>query len=143
IALGRFDEAVQQIEKSLAVAQSTGSLKYIAKAHALRGGVALATGQLLEAEAELTEGLAVAQRIGYPTLTWQCAHALSKVLAARAEQDRGARDAMDQAREMVRLAVDTIKSVADRLTDPALARSFLAWGRVEAVHVDLDRLRSA
>ncbi|HXJ78078.1 MAG TPA: hypothetical protein VMS64_05275 [Candidatus Methylomirabilis sp.] len=143
IALGRFQDAAQQVEQSLHGARSTGSLKYIAKAHALRGEIALASGRWIEAEADLTEGLAIAQRIGYPTLIWQCAHALSKALAARAEQDRGARDAMDRAHEMARLAVDTIKSVADRLTDPALTRAFQAWGRVQAVHEDLDRLRRA
>jgi class 3 adenylate cyclase/tetratricopeptide (TPR) repeat protein len=143
IALGRFEDAVQQIEQSLAGARSTGSFKYVAKGHALRGEIALAAGRWAAADDELTEGLAVARRIGYPTLIWQSAHALARALAARAEHDRTARDAMDRAHEMARLAADTVQSVAGRLTDPAMTQAFLGWGRVQDVYDDLDRLRRA
>ena len=143
MVLGRPGEALAQIERSLAGARATGSKKYIARAHALRGEIALASGQWAEAEADLTEGLTLARRIGYPTLTWQCAHALSRTLAARGERDRPARDGIERAHEMARFAADTIRSVADRLTDPSLATTFLAWSRVRAVQEDLDRLRRA
>ena len=141
ITLGRPGDALPQIERALVGARATDSAKYIAKAHALRGEIALAAGQWVEAEADLAEGLRIARRIGYPTLTWQCAHALSRALAARAEHDRGARDRVEQAYEMARLAADTIQAVADRLTDAALATSLLSWSRVRAVQDDLDRLR--
>src|SRR5207247_276063 len=136
IALGRPDEALAQIERSLALARATGSQKYIAKAHALRGAIATAAGGWTDAEADLAEALGIARRIGYPTLTWQCAHALSRVLAARAQRDRTDRDAGERAYEMARLAADTIQSVAERIAEPALGASFRAWGRVQAVHGD-------
>jgi class 3 adenylate cyclase/tetratricopeptide (TPR) repeat protein len=140
IAKGRPEEALTYIERSLAGARTTGSRKYIAKAHALRGQIALAAGQLPEAEADLAESLAAARSMGYATLTWQCAHQLSRALIARAERDRTARGAHERGYEMAKLAADTIRSVADRLTDPALAASFLGWSRVRAVQDDLDRL---
>src|SRR6266542_1534878 len=143
IALGRPGDALPQIERALAGARATDSAKYIAKGHALRGEIAMAAGQWAEAEADLTEGLEIARRIGYPTLIWQCAHALSRALAARGERDRTARDGVERAHEMARLAADTIQSVADRLPDPALSTAFLSWSRVRAVHDDLDRLRRA
>ena len=141
IALGRSGDAVPQIERALAGARATGSAKYVAKAHALRGEIELAAGRWSEAEADLTEALLIAQRIGYPTLTWQCAHALSRAFASRAERDRAARGGVERAYEMVQLAADTIQTVADRLTDPALATALRSWSRVRAVHDDLDRLR--
>jgi hypothetical protein len=42
---------------------------------------------------------------------------------------------------MAQLAADTIQTVADRLTDPALATTLRSWSRVRAVHDDLDRFR--
>jgi len=143
IALGRHDEALAQIERSLTVAQSTHSQKYIAKAHALRGEIALAAGQPAAAETDLGKGLAIARRIAYPTLTWQCAHGLSRALIARAERDRTARDAAERAYEMARLAAETIRAVSERLVDPSLRASFRSWGRVQAVHDTLDHLRHA
>ncbi len=143
IALGRPGDALPQIERALAGARATDSAKYIAKGHALRGEIAMAAGQWAEAEADLTEGLEIARRIGYPTLIWQCAHALSRALAARGERDRTARDGVERAYEMARLAADTIRAVADRLPDPALTTAFRSWSRVRAVHDDLDRLRRA
>ncbi len=140
IALRRADEAVPLIERALAAARATASAKYIAKCHALRGDIALAAGLWAEAEADLAAGLGIARRIGYKTLAWQCAHALARALSARAEHERRAPDHMERAYEMVRLSADTIQSVADRLTDQALAASFLSWDRVRAVHDDLDRL---
>ena len=141
IALDRPGEAVPQIERSLAAARATGSAKYIAKCHALRGEIAFAAGRWAEAEAEVAEALGIARRIGYQTLTWQCAHALSRVLAARGEHERGACDRVERAWEMARLAADTIQSVAGRLPDPAMTAAFLSWSRVRAVQDDLDRLR--
>ena len=141
IALGRPDDALPQIERALTGARATDSAKYVAKAHALRGEIELAAGRWSEAEADLTEALLIAQRIGYPTLIWQCAHALSRALASRAERDRAARGVLERAYEMAQLAADTIQTVADRLTDPALATALRSWNRVRAVHDDLDRLR--
>ena len=140
IALGRPGEALPQIERSLAAGRATGSAKYIAKCHALRGEIAMAAGDWAQAESDLAEALGIARRIGYPTLAWQCAHALSRALAARGEGGSGAPDRAERACEMARLAADIIRSVTDRLPDPALKTAFLSWSRVRAVQDDLDRL---
>jgi hypothetical protein len=48
---------------------------------------------------------------------------------------------MERAHEMARLAADTIQSVTDRLSGPALTTSFQSWNRVRSVQEDLERLR--
>jgi class 3 adenylate cyclase len=78
-------------QAALSQARATASAKYVAKILALRGAVALAGGRWVRAEDDLAEGLDVARRIGHPTLVWQCAHALSRALAARAARSLGAR----------------------------------------------------
>jgi hypothetical protein len=140
MALERSDEAVREIERSLRGAQAKGSQKYIAKAHLLRGEIALGTGQLGEAEMDFAEGLGIARRIGHPTLIWQCAHALSRSLATDGPRNAAPRDAAQKAYEAAQLAASTIESVASRLTDPALLKSFRSWSRVQAVADHLDRL---
>jgi class 3 adenylate cyclase/tetratricopeptide (TPR) repeat protein len=140
IALGRPGDALPQIERALGGARATGSAKYIARSLALRGDIALAAGELTRAGDDLTEALGIAQHIGYPTLTWQCAHTLSRALVARAEANRGAPpDLTERAYEMSRLAAATIESVAERLSDPSLATAFRSWNRVQAVQQELDR----
>ena len=129
-----------QIERSLAAARATGSAKYIAKGHALRGEMALAAGGGAEAERDLAEALRIARQIGYRTLIWQAAHTLSRALAT-GPRERTAGDRMERAYEAARLAADTIQSVADGLRDSALTTSFLSWSRVRAALDDLDRLR--
>ncbi len=47
---------------------------------------------------------------------------------------------MEEAASLARLAVDTIETIAARVPDVALRRSFLGWSRVQAVRDDLDRL---
>jgi class 3 adenylate cyclase/tetratricopeptide (TPR) repeat protein len=143
IELGRPGEAASQIERSLAAARATNSAKYIARGHALRGDIALGAGEWARAESELAEALGLSRRMGYSTLVWQSAHALSRAMAARSEHERGARDRMAQAYEMARLADDTIQSVASRMPDEGLRTAFLSWTRVRSVQDDLDRLRRA
>jgi tetratricopeptide (TPR) repeat protein len=141
IALGRPDEALKEIERSLAGALATGSQKYVAKAHLLRGEIALGAGQPAEAEKYFAEGLDTARRIGHPTLIWQCAHARSRSLAPGAPRNAAPRDAAQKAYEMAQLAASTIESIASRLTDPHLHKSFMSWTRVQAVSDHLDHLR--
>ena len=76
--------------------------------------------------------MAIARRIGYPTLTWQAAHLLARADAA------GGR--MDQAVATARLAAETLDWIASRLPDAAARRTFLAWPRVGAAREDVDRL---
>jgi class 3 adenylate cyclase/tetratricopeptide (TPR) repeat protein len=124
--------ALEQADKALRQAQATGSLKYQAKALALRGQIFLDTGQPDGAGRELAEALALARRISYPTLTWQAAHLLARADAAAGR--------MDKAVTAARLAADTLDQIAGRLPDAALRRNFLAWPRVNAAREDLERL---
>ena len=126
-------KALEQVEKCAGLARNTGSMKYVARAHALRGEIALGARQWGEAETSLSEALRIAREIRYPTLTWQAAHLLAR---ARAGQNK-----MEDAFASARLAAETIDAVAARLPEPAMKQTFLAWPRVQAVMDDLDRLR--
>jgi len=132
LALGDPTAALEQADKALRQARATGSLKYQAKALALRGQTFLDVGQRDRAAHELAEALDLARQIAYPTLTWQAAH-----LLARAEATRGR---MDQAVTAARLAADTLDQIAGRLPDAALRRTFQAWPRVIAAREDVERL---
>jgi Tfp pilus assembly protein PilF len=107
-------------------------MKYVSKAHALRGEVALRAGQWAQAESDLRQALAVARQIGYPTLTWQSTDLLAQALRA---QQR-----MDEAHDAARAAVETIDWIASRVPEPGLRQSFLGWQRVQAARETLDRL---
>jgi class 3 adenylate cyclase/tetratricopeptide (TPR) repeat protein len=135
LAVGEPGPALAQAEQALGQARATGSLKYSGKAHALRGQVALAERAWDRAAEDLAEALRLARHIAYPTLTWQAAH-----LLACAEASRGR---MAEAVGAARLAADTVDTIAGRVPDAALRRTFLAWSRVQAVRDDLDRLLRA
>jgi tetratricopeptide (TPR) repeat protein len=132
LATGEASRALQQADKALAQARGTGSVKYQAKALALRGEIFLEAGQRDEAVPELAEALALARRIGYPTLTWQAAHLLARAQAARGDTEGAARSA--------RLALETMEQIAERIPDADLRRAFLSWRRVETAREDADRL---
>ena len=135
LAIGESEKALVHVEKGLLQARSTGSLKYIAKSHALRGEITLGMRQWSPAETALDEALRLAQQIRYPTLTWQVAHLLAQ---ARAEQHK-----MDDAFTAASLAVETIEAAAAKIPDPVLKQTFLLWPRVQAVREDLDRFGRA
>jgi tetratricopeptide (TPR) repeat protein len=135
LVMGEPEKALVQVEKGLAQACATGSMKYIAKFHAFRGETALRAQQWSQAETDLSEALRIAQQIGYPPLTWQAAHLLSRT---RAGQHK-----MEDAFTTARLAADTIEAVAARIPTSALQQTFLAWHRVQSVREDLDRCRRA
>jgi tetratricopeptide (TPR) repeat protein len=132
IAIGDPARALEHAEKALRQARGTGSLKYEAKALALRGQILLDDGQRDDARGDLAEALAIARRIGYPTLTWQAAHLLARTEAAAGRAD--------QAVTAARLTADTLELIVTRLPDPALRRTFLAWRRVATVQEDVERL---
>lgn len=132
LATGEASRALQQADKALAQARGTGSVKYQAKALALRGQILLEAGQRDEASRELAGALALARRIGYPTLTWQAAHLLARAQAATGDTDGAARSA--------RLALETMEQIAARVPDSGLRRAFLSWRRAETAREDADRL---
>ncbi len=135
IETGQPDAALAQLERGLAQALATGSRKYVARCHALRGEIALRAGQWGPAEADLEEALRIARAIGYPTLIWQSADRLAR---ARAGAGR-----VEAAVTAARLAAETIDAVAARIPDSALRATFLAWPRVEAARDELVRLGHA
>jgi len=138
---GRPEQALLQADKALHGARTTGSLKYVGKAHLLRGRIALTGEDWTGGEAELREALDVARRIEYPNLVWPAAGGLAAALASRAERERAARSKGDEVHALAALAADTIRSIADRAPEAALRESFLAWTPVQEAIEDLDRLR--
>jgi class 3 adenylate cyclase/tetratricopeptide (TPR) repeat protein len=131
LALDDRDRAMEQADKALRQARGTGSLKYAGKAHALRGEILLKAGRPADARRELIKALALARRIGYPTLTWQAAHLLSLACAAMGDLDVAT---------TARLTVATLEQIGGCLPDAAMRRTFLAWRRVETAREDAERL---
>jgi tetratricopeptide (TPR) repeat protein len=132
LAIGDAERAHAQADIALQQAQAIGSMKYVSKAHALRGEADLRLGQWTQAESELRQALAVARQIGYPTLTWQSADLLAQALRA---QQR-----LDEAYDTAQAAVETIDWVASRVPEESLRQSFLGWQRVQAARETFDRL---
>ncbi len=132
LALGRGDEALAWIERAASTARSTGSAKYLAKCHALRGDLASIGRRWDDAMTELGQALAIARRIEYPTLTWQAAHLLARAQAAAGR--------LEEAAGTARVAVETIDLVAERAPEPAMRRTFGEWGRVQTAREDLHRI---
>jgi tetratricopeptide (TPR) repeat protein len=77
LVLGAPERALTQVERGFSEARATGSMKYIARFHALRGEIVLAARQWSQAEADCREALRIARQISSPTLTWQAAHLIS------------------------------------------------------------------
>jgi hypothetical protein len=132
LVLGAPERALTQVERGFIEARATGSMKYVARFHALRGEIALAARQWSQAEADCREALRIARQISYPTLTWQATHLLARSQAGQ--------NNLESAFTTIQLAVDTIAAVAARIPDPALRETFLAWPRVQAVREEQDRL---
>ncbi len=141
LALGRPEQALSQADKALDGARATGSLKYVGKAHLLKGRIALAGGDWTGGELGLREALDVARRIEYPNLVWPAAHGLAAALASRAERERAARSKGDEVQILAALAADTIRSIAERAPETALRESFLAWTPVQAALEQLELLK--
>ncbi len=138
---GEPEMALRQVEKVLVRAGETGSLKYLGKAHLLRGRIAVAAHEWARGEADLREAVAIARRIEYPALIWPTTHALASALASRAEHERTSRAKGDESQALAVLAAETIGSMAERAPDAALRSTFLAWTPVQAALDDLERLR--
>jgi class 3 adenylate cyclase/tetratricopeptide (TPR) repeat protein len=132
LVLGAPDRALTQVEQGFIDARATGSMKYIARFHALRGEIALAARQWSQAEADCREALRIARQISYPTLTWQAAHLLAR--------SQTGQNNLEAAFATIQLAVETIDAVTTRIPDPALRETFLAWPRVQAIRAERDRL---
>jgi class 3 adenylate cyclase/tetratricopeptide (TPR) repeat protein len=132
LASGETAEALEQVERVLPTAQSTGSRKYIGRCHHLRGQIALAEGNAARAASELGDAVRIAREIEHPTLLWQAAIDHSSALAAigRAED----------AQVAARLALETIDGIAGRAPDAALRQSFVGWRAVQDAQARAARL---
>jgi hypothetical protein len=132
-ALGRDGEALAEATRGLGEADETGSTKYVGWFHLLQGELALRAGQAAVAVTELKWALEVAQRIGFPTLTWQSAHRLSEAQAADGHLTDAAAAAI--------LAAETIERMAAEAPDARCRETLLAWPRVQAAYETLERVR--
>jgi tetratricopeptide (TPR) repeat protein len=133
MALDRDGDALAAIDRGLAEAETTGSLKYVGWFHARRGEIALRAGDARAAVASLPRAVAVAREIGYPTLTWQAGD-----LLARSHADLGA---VDDALAAARLAEDTVTAIAAAAPEASLADTLARWPRVHAMRETLERIR--
>jgi tetratricopeptide (TPR) repeat protein len=133
MALGRDGEALAEVERGLAEAEQTESLKYVGWFHARRGELALRAGDAAAAASDLDRAVAIARRIGYPTLAWQAADLLAR---ARLRLGHG-----EQAGAAARLAEDTLAAIAAAAPDAALADSLRRWPRVQEMQETVERVR--
>jgi tetratricopeptide (TPR) repeat protein len=133
LVLGRDGDALAQAERGLEQARATGSQKYIGWFHGVRAELARRAGDVGRAVSELEAALAIAERIGYPTLTWQAAHRLATARAAAGDPAG--------ALASVRLATSTLERVAAEAPEPRLRQALEAWPRVQAVYETAERLR--
>jgi len=133
IAVGRPEEALIPLEQALVQARSTGCMKYVGKAHALRAQTAAIARRWREAEPDAMEAVRIAREIAYPTLIWQAADLLASIQAQRGKGD--------EAGAAARLTAETIEGLAARAPDLALRRSFMNWPRVQAALETAERLR--
>jgi class 3 adenylate cyclase/tetratricopeptide (TPR) repeat protein len=133
LALGRDGEALAAATRGLAEAEQTDSLKYVGWFHVRAGEIALRAGDATAAVERLDRAVAVARRIGYPTLAWQAAD-----LLARAHLALGA---AEPARAAARLAEDTVARIAAAAPEPALAESLRRWPRMHEMQETLEGVR--
>jgi tetratricopeptide (TPR) repeat protein len=132
-ALRRDGDALAQAARGLRQAEETGSTKYVGWFHLVQGELALRAGQPAAALTELGRALAVARRIGFPTLTWQSAHRLAEAQAAGG--------CLTDAGSAAILAAETIERMAAEAPDARCRETLLAWPRVQAAYETLERLR--
>ena len=131
--LGRDGDALAEANRGLAEAEQSASLKYVGWFHARRGELALRAGDATAAAASLERAVAIARRIGYPTLTWQAADLLARTHLALG--------AVDKAREAAALAERTVDAIASAAPEPALADDLWRWPRVHEMQETVERVR--
>jgi tetratricopeptide (TPR) repeat protein len=132
-ALGRDGLAAAEAARGLGQAKQTGSSKYAGWFHLVQGELALRAGDPEVAAEELGTALGAAQRIGFPTLTWQSAHRLAQANAAR--------DRLVDAAAAAALGAATIERMAAEAPDAQCRDTLLAWPRVQDLHETLERVR--
>jgi tetratricopeptide (TPR) repeat protein len=127
-ARGNYAVALSCADKGLHKATETSSLKYVGKARALRGAIALHQGAHADALSELSQAVAIAQRIDYAALAWQAGHLLLKAQVASGQ--------MDDVQITAQLLDNSIKRMASAATQLSQRRDFLEWSRVHAALED-------
>jgi predicted ATPase/class 3 adenylate cyclase len=132
LARGNATAALHMADRALARATQTGSLKYVGKARALRGSVALQQGAALEAARELSEAVAIAQRTDYAPLAWHAGHLLLRAQLATARVDAAADTA-----QRVNSAINRLAAAAPQSRQ---RQTFLERARVNAAMEDVARL---
>ena len=131
--LGRDGEALAEANRGLAEAEQTDSLKYIGWFRARQGELALRAGDAAAAVDSLDRAVAIARRIGYPTLTWQAAD-----LLARASLALGI---AEKAHAAAGIAQDTVAAIAAAAPESSLADTLWRWPRVIEMQETIERVR--
>jgi tetratricopeptide (TPR) repeat protein len=139
IGLGRLwsleqdpGKAMQFLDDGLRLALDTGSQKYVAEGRALRGELLMAGGRVAEGLHELQEGLALAETLPSPALTWRLAQSLG-----RAHEQRGN---TTQALDTYTMALNAVMAAAGRIGDRERRERFLASPQAAVLRDDLGRL---
>ena len=126
------EKALQFLNQGLRLAVDTGSRKYITEAKGLRGEILLANGQIEESFRELQEALNIAQEMASPTLMWRTARLLGRAYIHH--QDTNSASATYQ------LALNTITTLADQISNKELREVFLTSSEVASIREDFIRL---
>lgn len=129
---GNAAQALEFAEECLKLAEPTMSRKNLVKGWRLKGQALMAQGQREQAEAALARALTLAREIGNPPQLWKTYQALGALYELQADLER--------ARVAYQSALEVIASVAERLQDQELCRTFLAARPVQEIR---ERLAQA
>ncbi|HWP42225.1 MAG TPA: hypothetical protein VNO14_03240, partial [Blastocatellia bacterium] len=135
-ALGRGDieTAYEYAKRLLEIATEYEAHKYVAVAHHLLAQIAVARGNLSEAEAELDSALAELRAYPVPIVEWRVLSTAGRLRAERGD-DRGAREAFAG-------ALDIINKIAANVEDEELRKTFLSSPPVREVMAGATRTAS-
>jgi tetratricopeptide (TPR) repeat protein len=101
LGMGRFEQAANAAEESIARAASVGRLKYDVTSRIVLGSSLVNMHRAGDALPELQAALADAKRLGHPPTEWRAASALGGALFATGD-DAGAEAAFGSARSLLR-----------------------------------------
>ncbi len=122
---GDADRARQYADECLALAEPGRHWKNVGKGRRLRGEAFLAQSRLDDADAELAQALAAAERVGNPPQLWKTLAAIGDLRRAQGRDD--------EARQSFSIALHVIDTVALGLEDAVLRETFLTSPHVQSI----------
>ncbi len=126
------EKALQFLNQGLRLAEDTSSRKYLTEAKGLWGEILLANGQIEESFRELQEALTLAQEMVSPTLIWHIARLLGRVYIQHYDTN--------SAFAAYQLALNTITTLADQISNRELREVFLTSPEVASIREDFIQL---